>query len=422
MARPRVARTVLPNGLVVLAVESRSLPLFASALVVEAGSRCDPEGRWGLGTVTTSLLLEGSEDLAGDDMASRLDVLGASLEASSSYETFSLSAVGLSENLRDVLGIVAGAAARPRFDARGFDDVVRRELTAIAEDDDDPYCVCRREFFRLVFGDHPRGRPVEGRPETLRRLTVEDARAHHHGLFSPRRAVLGISGDFDAQAALEAAAGAFDAWDGRAGVEAAVAHVERQTARRTRFVRMDREQAHVSLGSLGIARSHPLYHAVSALDVVLGDSPGLASRLATRLREVEGLAYMVESDTVSTAGKDPGVFWAYTAVSPERTRDAVAGILDEMRRVRLEPPSDDELAAAIAYLRGRHALDRETNEARAARLVGIERHGLGQDYEGRYPSLVGSVTRSDLLAAAEAVIDPERYSLVVVGPSRSRVP
>ena len=81
MARSRVARAVLPNGLVVLGVESRSLPLFAAALVVEAGSRCDPEGRWGLGTVTASLLLEGSEDLAGDEMASRLDALGASLEA-----------------------------------------------------------------------------------------------------------------------------------------------------------------------------------------------------------------------------------------------------------------------------------------------------------------------------------------------------
>jgi zinc protease len=405
---------------VVLAVESRSLPLFAAALVVEAGSRRDPDGRWGLGTITTSLLLEGSEDLDGDEMAGRLDVLGASLDASSSYETSSLTAVGLSENLREVLGIVAGAAARPRFDARAFDEVVRRELTAIAEDDDDPYCVCRREFFRLVFGDHPRGRPVEGRPETLRLLTVDHAREHHRALFSPRGAVLGISGDFDAEAALDAAAGAFGPWDGRAGAATAFERIERQTERRTRFVRMDREQAHVSLGSLGIARSHPLYHAVSALDVVLGDSPGLASRLATRLREVEGLAYMVESDTVSTAGREPGVFWAYTAVSPERTRDAVAGILDEMRRVRLGPPSEDELASAVAYLRGRHALDRETNEARAARLVGIERHGLGEDYEERYPSLVGSLTRSDLLAAAEAVVDPERYSLVVVGPSRSR--
>jgi zinc protease len=412
---------VLPNGLTVLAVESRSLPVFAAVLSAEAGSLHDPGGKWGLSSITSSLLLEGSETLAEDAMALRLDALGASLEASCAYETSSLTLVGLSENLREVLGIVAGAVHRPRFDAGAFEDVRRRELTAIVEDDDDPYCVCRREFFGLVFGAHPRGRPVEGRPETLQALLASDPRAHHAALYGPRRAVLGLSGDLDPRGAIDAVAESFAGWSGGSADALSGCDPVRQTAPRTRFVQMDREQAHVSLGSLGISRTDPGFYAVSVMDVILGDSPGLASRLATRLREVEGLAYIVESDTVSTAGRDPGAFWAYTAVSPERTRAAVQAILGEMRRLRGEAPTEDELAAAIAYLRGRHALDRETNESRAARLVGIERYGLGLDYEERYPSLVSAVTRGDVLAAAERIIAPENYSLVVVGPPSSRV-
>jgi zinc protease len=422
VAASGIARAVLPNGLTVLAVESKSLPVFAAVLAVEAGSRYDPDGKWGLSSITSSLLLEGSETLAEDAMSLRLDALGASLEASCAYETSSLTLVGLSENLREVLGIVAGAVSRPRLDARAFEDVRRRELTAIVEDDDDPYCVCRREFFGLVFGAHPRGRPVEGRPETLLALSESDPGACHAALYGPPRAVLGLSGDFDARAALDAAAESFGGWSGGSADAARGEAPARQTEPRTRFVQMDREQAHVSLGSLGIPRTDPSFYAVSAMDVILGDSPGLASRLATRLREVEGLAYIVESDTVSTAGRDPGAFWAYTAVSPERTKAAVQAILDEMRRFRGAPPTEDELAAAIAYLRGRHALDRETNESRAARLVGIERYALGLDYEERYPSFVGAVTREDVLAAAERIVDPDHYSLAVVGPSVSRIP
>ncbi|MBM3307442.1 MAG: insulinase family protein [Candidatus Eisenbacteria bacterium] len=422
MAASRIARAALPNGLTALAVESRSIPIFAAVLAVEAGSCRDPEGKWGLASLTSSLLLEGSEDLAGDAMAVRLDALGASLEASCAHETTTLSAVGLSEHLRDVLDVMAGAAARPTLDRRMFEDVRRRELTAVVEDDDDPYCVCRREFFASVYGDHPRARPIEGRPATLRDLSVADARAFHGAWFAPGRAVLGLSGDFDAGAALDAAAEAFGGWTGDGRIETCDGPRPRRLKPARRFVRMDREQAHLSLGSLGIARDDPDFHAVAVMDVILGDSPGLASRLATRLREVEGLAYIIESDTVSTAGRDPGVFWAYTAVSPERARGAVDAIVDEMRRIRSSPPSEDEVAAAVAYLRGRHALDRETNESRASRLVGIERYGLGLDYEDAYPTLVGAVTRSQVFDAARRVVDPGDYSLVVVGPRRSRVP
>jgi len=85
-------------------VESRSLPVFAAVLAVEAGSRYDPDGKWGLSSVTSSLLLEGSEALPEDVMARRLDSLGASLEVTCAYETSSLTLVGLSENLPEVLG------------------------------------------------------------------------------------------------------------------------------------------------------------------------------------------------------------------------------------------------------------------------------------------------------------------------------
>jgi len=420
MAHARIEKTVLDSGLTVLAVESRSVPVFAAVLALDAGSRFDPAGRPGLACLTASLLSEGTASLSGDAMAQRLDALGASLDASCAYETASLTAVGLAAHMREILGIVADAVSSPRIDPTAFEDVRRRQLTGISEDDDDPYCVCRREFFGLVFEGHPRGLPLEGRPESVRGLTDADARAFHTLRYGPRGAVLGLSGDFDAREAVDAAGSAFASWTREVRDAVAPPPIRRRTGVRTRAVEMDREQTHVSLGSLGLSRTDPDYYAVSVLDVVLGDSPGLASRLAARLRETEGLAYIVESDTVSTAGRDPGAFWAYTATSPERTPRAVRCILEEMRRIRSEPPSQEEVSAAIAYLSGRHALDRETCEARAARLVGIERFGLGLDYEERYPSIVGSVTREAVHAAAQRVVDPDNYSLVVVGRSASR--
>jgi predicted Zn-dependent peptidase len=90
--------------------------------------------------------------------------------------------------------------------------------------------------------------------------------------------------------------------------------------------------------------------------------------------------------------------------------------MDELRLVRTEPPSEDELESAACYLIGRDLLDRETSDAVAGRLVHAERHALGDDFDERYPSIIRSVTRGGVLDAARRVIDIQNCSFVTVGP------
>jgi predicted Zn-dependent peptidase len=52
----------------------------------------------------------------------------------------------------------------------------------------------------------------------------------------------------------------------------------------------------------------------------------------------------------------------------------------------------------------------------AGRLIHAERHGLGPDFDARYPSIIASISREDVLEAARRVIDPENCSFVTVGP------
>jgi zinc protease len=190
----------------------------------------------------------------------------------------------------------------------------------------------------------------------------------------------------------------------------------RQRGRRIESVPMDTKQVHVSIGNLAIARSDPSFYAASVMDVILGDSAGFGSRLATKLREEKGLAYVIESDASGSAGLEPGVFWAYTATSPGHLEQLVRGVMDELRLVRTEPPSEDELESAVCYLIGRDLLDRETSDAVAGRLVHAERHALGDDFDERYPSIIRSVTRGGVLDAARRVIDIQNCSFVTVGP------
>ena len=409
-------RLVLPNGLTVLASSVRTAPVFTAMLVIEAGSRYDPGGRAGLAALGGGLLLEGTTSRSASSMARAVDSMGSSLDAVTGYETTAVVASGLVEHLAESLDLLAEAVTSPAFEQAAVDECVRRQLTELADDEGQAYDVCRRDFMKTVFRGHPRGNPVGGLPETVARVTRDDVVSFHERHFQPGNAILAVAGKAETGELLDRAAASLAEWRGDGLPVVPPPPPERQRGRRMRSVHMDTKQVHVSIGNLAITRSDPSYYAACVMDVILGDSAGFGSRLATKLREEQGLAYVIESDASGSAGMEPGVFWAYTATSPRHFEQLVRGVMAELRSARTQPPSEDEVEFAAGYLIGRDLLDRETGEAVAGRLVHAERHALGDDFDERYPSVIQSVTRDDVLEAARRVIDPENCSFVTVGP------
>lgn len=409
-------RRELDNGMVLMAARPGGSAVFTAMLVLEAGARYDPPGMSGLASLTGGLLAEGAGGLGTDEIAHAIDTLGSSLDIVTGYETTALIAAGLPEHCGASLGLLSEVARCPHLDERDVAEGVRRQVADLADDDSQAHYVCRREFMRAVFRGHPRANPVDGTVPSLRALTARDARRFHGAAYRPDRAVLSVVGDADTEELLDLAASSFGDWDVYAEPPASPPAPVRQRDRRTSVVGMPSRQVHTSLGNLSLSRSDPLYYAATVLDAVLGDSAGFGSRLASRLREELGLAYVVESDATGTAGLEPGVFWAYAATSPANLEPLLEGLMKELRSIRSEPPSAEELESAAAYLIGRDRIEHETTDAVAGRLVHIERHGLGLDYDARYPEMISAVTRDDVLDAARLVIDTDLYSLAMVGP------
>ena len=409
-------RLVLPNGLTVVTASARSAPVFTAMLVMEAGSRYDPEGGAGLAALVGGVLLEGSTSRSALSIAMAVDSMGSSLDTLTGYETTAVIASGLAEHCHESLRLLAEVATSPVFASAAVAECVRRQLAELADDEGQAYDVCRRDFMKTVFRGHPRRNPVGGLSETVSRLTGGDLESFHRRRYRPGSSVLAVVGDLDAGELQDLAAESFGAWQGGGSPADAPPPPSRQRGRRVESVAMDTKQVHVSIGNLAIARSDPSFYATSVMDVILGDSAGFGSRLATKLREEHGLAYVIESDASGSAGLEPGVFWAYTATSPGHFEQLVRGVMDELRLIREEPPSAEEVESAVGYLIGRDLLDRETSDAVAGRLVHAERHALGLDFDARYPAIIASVSREDVLEAARRVIDPENCSFVTVGP------
>ncbi len=410
-----IVRRVLDSGLVLLASSEDKEPLFTATLSIEAGSRYERDDTAGVAALTASVLTEGTAGRNAAQVAEAIDGIGATLDIVPGYETVVLSITGLSRYVTDALRLLHEIVSEPLFDPIEIQDSRRALLSEIAEDVDDPYHVAQRELFARVFAGHPRSRPTNGTSESVALLRREDITHHFARRYTPGNAVLSIVGDLDSERTLELAEGCFERWRGDRSEKAEPALPGLPTVLRS-DIRMRREQAHIVLGHLGITREDPDFYALRVLDVILGDGAGFASRLAMRLRESEGLSYVIESDVAGSAGLDPGLFWVYTATLPSQAEQAISSIRSELERARSESPTEQELESSIAYLLGQHLADRETTEGISARAVSIERYSLGLDYDDRYPDIIRSITSEQVLAAARRVLHPDLLSLVLVGP------
>jgi zinc protease len=279
----------------------------------------------------------------------------------------------------------------------------------------DPQSIAGSEFYKIVYRGHPFQRPLQGYERTVKNITRSDLIAFYQRYYVPNNVVLAVAGDVDTPSLLRAIKERFNSWPRKQIEFPAVPPISRQARTEKKIVFVDRQQAQILLGHLGIKRNDPDYYALKVLDVILGGG-GMSARIPYDLRDVKGLAYTAYSDISSSAGEEPGHFLAYLAVSPANVDKAVGGLLDEINKIRNEPVSDAEISSAKSYLTGSYYLGLQGNSAIADYILFCYLYNYGFDYVRKYPDYINRVTKKDVQQAAQKYLHPEAYTLVIVGP------
>jgi len=180
-------------------------------------------------------------------------------------------------------------------------------------------------------------------------------------------------------------------------------------------VHKDLTQANIVLGHVGVPRSHPDYYAIQVMNYVLGGG-GFSSRAMDSIRNERGLAYSVYS--FFGAEKSHGYFEFVMQTKNETAQEAIRLALQEIRRMREESVSEQELSDAKNYLTGSFPLRFDTNRKVASFLAQVEFFELGLDYPDRYNELIGKVTRVDIQRVAKLYLQPDKIVTVIVGHQR----
>ena len=415
---PRIARRVLGNGLELRAVTHRSVPVATAVLLVRGGSSVDPADRPGLTSITAGLLDEGSRGQSALEVADRVARIGGDFDLEVGSDAIVLSLTTLDRFLDEGLGLLHEMVTEPNLTSDDFDRTRKLRLERIRQLKDHPPAMAERAFVRQLYSPHAYGHLSIGDETSLGAATIEEARALHATLFTPEGSTLVLVGDRSEDALLDRAADAFDRWP----LSPVTATIDRSAAlasppelpmARLGIVRRDgAAQSEIRIGRVCASRSTPDYHAMLALNAILGGQ--FVSRLNMNLREDKGYTYGVRTGFELRRGRGP--FVMQTSVATDKTAAAVHEALTEIRDIgSRRPATEGELTMAKAALGRGYPRAFETANQVARSVAQLALHELPDTYFEEFVPRLNAVTVDDVTRVARQHLDVSTMATLIVG-------
>ena len=384
----------------------------ALGLWIATGSRDEPRGKAGVSHFIEHLLFKGSERYTAQQIAELFDAMGGELNAATSRETTVFYTRVPDERLDEALDALADMVFAPTFtDVDSEREVVLEEFAMV---DDNPQDLVHDLAAEAVFGGHPLGRPVIGRPEVIASVSPRALRSYHAGTYVSSNVVLSAAGNLEHDHLVER----FSHRPGNRNGDSTVRRslLRRRPAPGYSFLRRRTEQYHVVLAGHGIARDDERRYAVALLDAILGGSA--SSRLFQEIREKRGMAYSVYSYGSQYA--ETGQVGIYIGTREDNLAECLAVTAAELRDLAAGNLRPGELERAKENLNGRMLLSLESTSNRMTRLgkaLVTEVEIVPVDEVLRR---IDAVQPEDVAAAAAELFAPETLSVAGIGPRETR--
>ena len=389
---PKRTRATLKNGLTVVVMPTRRLPLVDFRLVARAGSVHDPAGREGLASLTADLLTQGAGKRTATQIAEDIAFVGGELQASATSEQLVVTCEVLTKDFATGLEMFRDVIVSPSFAAEEFDRKKEEALGAIASSKDDPGTVANNALLPFVLGESPLAHPAVGWEKSVAAITRDDVIAFHRRHVTPDNAILAVVGDVNPATVVKELERAFANWKRSGGAPAASYGAVSGGPRAVRIVnKPEVTQTQIRLAGAGVARSHPDYYPIQVANTILGS--GFTSRLVDEIRVNQGLTYSIRSGF--TMYREAGTFQITTFTKNETIRKTVDETMKVVGGLVSAGPSEEELAKAKRYLTGLFPLGLQAPDDMAAQLVAVEFYGLDPKYIESYGEKINAVTMAD---------------------------
>lgn len=411
-AAPEIQHWRTTNGVAVYFIPARELPMVDAQILFNAGSARDGN-QPGLARLTNALLEEGAGDWSADDIADRLDRVGAQFSANSQRDSAVLSLRSLADPhyLQPSVETMARLLKAPNFAPDAIDRVRQQMLTVLRERAQSPRAIAQDAFYQALYGQHPYGSPPEGTTASLKALARADIQDFYRRHYTAANAVVAMVGDLDRPAAEQLANTLVDGLPPGEPIPPPPL-VSPVPSTQTVRIAHPSTQTHILIGQTGISRSDPDYYALYLGNHVLGGN-GLVSQLSQEIREKRGLAYSAYS--AFSPMRQTGPFLMNLQTRNDQVGAALGIAQTTLRQFTAQGPEEQALEEARQNITGGFALDLAGNRKLTNYLGMIAFYGLPLDYLQNFISVMSDISLDQVKSAWQRHIQPDRLIIVIVG-------
>ncbi|MEO6034679.1 MAG: pitrilysin family protein [Verrucomicrobiota bacterium] len=402
----------LPNGLRLLVKEDHRLPFVEFRAALKGGVLVETPSNSGLTQLTAKMLLKGTRQRTGEQIASEIEAVGGSIDSFGGNNSFGLSAEVMSDDTELALRLVADVLLNPIFPDEALQRERQVQLAGIRAQKDHSLQSGGQLMRQGLFGETTYGLDAIGNETSVQSLAPTDLQQFHSRFTRPDNCVLAIFGDIKPEEIQVLVEKYFDGWkaDSKIIGEKPPKSAVSENIRRLEETR-DKKQAVLLIGYSGVTVFDEDRYALELIQEACSD---LGSRLFVRVRENLGLAYFVGAQHF--LGLAPGYFAFYVGTMPEKLALVEKELLKEAELLRTEGLSEEELNRAKAKIIGQKKISRQDLGGYATAAALDELYGLGYDHSDGEDAKYAAVTMQNVKTAAQKYLREDAFVIAIIKP------
>ncbi|MDR0677497.1 MAG: insulinase family protein [Holosporaceae bacterium] len=193
-SKTEILNFTLENGLQVVCIEKKNLPIVCFSIWYKCGSKNDERSTSGVAHFLEHMAFMSNKG----EFSNFLEDIGAEKNAFTSFNTICFFELISKENIETVLQHESSRMKHLQID----DEIFSSEKKAILEErsrniDNDVMGINSEVFLANAFNRKAGGIPIIGWKHEIERITKEDLYQFHNKWFAPNNAIIVITGDFD---------------------------------------------------------------------------------------------------------------------------------------------------------------------------------------------------------------------------------
>lgn len=416
----RTTRSTASNGikLALLPKKTRGNIVIAN-LTFRFGSEQALRNRSAVGEMTGSMLMRGTTKHTRQQLSDELNRLQARVNVSGGATSAGASIETTRDKLPEVMKLVAEMLRDSVFPASEFETLKQERLSSIEQQRSEPQALASIALQKHL-NPYPKGdvryvEDISERLEDVNAITLDQTKQFYKDFYGAGTGEFSVVGDFDAAAIKKQFDQLFSGWKSKQKYERVPNVYQGATAINQAIETPDKANAIYFAGTqLALRDDDPDYPALVLGNYMLGGG-FLNSRLATRVRQKEGLSYGIGSQFSAGALDKVGSFMVYAIYAPQNLSKLEVAIKEELQRAISEGFTADELQAAKTGWLQAQQVSRAQDGELSRKLSSYQFINRTLAWDDQLEKKVTALTSEQITAALQRQLDVNKLSIVKAG-------